>query len=133
MQDSGDVDGRSISVDNVAFWNPANWLFHQGFGDFPLNETFAITSRAVKTDTVLGLYLCRTGFKTNTQCGEVNNLNARRTGNRNLFGIGACAASGDSGGPVYDYSSGRAYEQHMASTPARVPHPKRRSFSNRLH
>lgn len=116
MQDSGDVDARSISVDNLGFWNPANWLFHQGFGDFPLNETFAVTSRAVKTDIVLGLYLCRTGFKTNTQCGEVNNLNGRRTGNRNLFGIIACAASGDSGGPVYDYSSGRAYGQHMAST-----------------
>jgi hypothetical protein len=116
MQDSGDVDARSISVDNVTYWTPANWLFHQDFGDFPLNETFAITSRAVKTDIVLGLYLCRTGFKTNTQCGEVNNLNGRRTGNRNLFGISACAASGDSGGPVYDYSSGRAYGQHMAST-----------------
>jgi streptogrisin C len=116
MQDSGDVDARSISVDNVAYWNPANWLLHQGFGDFPLNETLAITSRAVKTDIVLGSYLCRTGFKTNTQCGEVNNLNGRRTGNQNLFGISACAASGDSGGPVYDYSSGRAYGQHMAST-----------------
>jgi hypothetical protein len=116
--DSGDVDARSISIDNVAYWSPANWLLHQGFGSFPLNETFAITSRAVKTDIVLGLYLCRTGFKTGTQCGEVNNLNGRRRGNRRLFGIRACAANGDSGGSVYDYSSGRAYGQHTASTAA---------------
>jgi hypothetical protein len=114
--DSGDVDARSISVDDAAYWSPANWVLHQGFGSFPPNETFPITSRAVKTEIVLGLYLCRTGFRTNTQCGEVNNLRAFRTGNRRLFGIRACAASGDSGGPVYDYSSGRAYGQHMASS-----------------
>ena len=116
--DSGDVDARSISIDNVTYWSPANWILHQGFGSFPPNETFAITSRAVKTDIVLGLYLCRTGFKTGTQCGEVNNLNGRRRGNRRLFGIRACAANGDSGGAVYDFSSGRAYGQHTASTAA---------------
>jgi hypothetical protein len=116
--DSGDVDARAVSIDNAAYWSPANWVLHQGFGNFPPNETFPITSRAVKTDIVLGLYLCRTGFKTNTQCGEVNNLRGFRTGNKRLFGIRACAASGDSGGPVYDPSSGRAYGQHMASSSA---------------
>ena len=116
--DSGNVDARSISVDNFEYWSPANWVLHQGFGALPPNETFAITSRAVKSDIVLGLYLCRTGYKTGTQCGEVNNLNARRRGNRRLFGMRACAANGDSGGAVYDYSSGRAYGQHVASSAA---------------
>jgi streptogrisin C len=118
MQDNGDVDARSVSIKDTAYWSPANWLLHQDFGSFPADESFVIGSRAVKTDIVLGLYLCRTGFKTGTQCGEVDNLNGRRSGNRPLFGVRACAAGGDSGGPVYDFSSGRAYGQHVASTSA---------------
>jgi streptogrisin C len=130
-QDSGDVDARAIEVSDANYWAPANWVLHQGFGTFPPDESYTITSRAVKSEIVLGLYLCRTGARSGTKCGEVTILNSSRSrnGNTGLYGIEACAGGGDSGGPYYDPAANKAYGTHVQSGAGNCTGPETSYFS----
>jgi streptogrisin C len=129
-QDSGDVDARSVSIDDTTYWKPANWVLHQGFGDFPRDESLAITSRAVKSEIVLGQYLCRTGARSGTKCGEVTVLTSGpRKNNTGLVGVAVCAGGGDSGGPYYDYTANKAYGTHVQSGAGNCTGPETSYFS----
>jgi len=116
FQDSGDVDSRAVSIRDTTYWAPENWVFDQGFGGRLAKPSYEISSRATTAATVVGTYLCRTGRNTDTECGEVTVLGGRRSGNRGLIGLDACASGGDSGGSVYDPANNRAYGTHVSST-----------------
>lgn len=115
-QDSGQVDARTIGFDNVSFWNPKRWVFHQTFASFPANPSYTITSRVANSGIVLYTYVCRTGYNSNTRCGSIEYLGANSGNNTNVPLVLVCAVGGDSGGPFYDYSAHKAYGTHIGST-----------------
>jgi len=123
-QDSGRVDARTIGFDNVSYWNPKRWVFHQSFASFPADASFTITSRVTNAGIVLYTYVCRTGYNSNTRCGSIEYLGANSGNNTNLPLMLACAVGGDSGGSVYDFDAHKAYGTHIGSpTTARVQIP----------
>jgi streptogrisin C len=115
-RDSGDVDGMLININNVSGWNPQNWVIHGAFAGLPRDESFAITSVAGNGEQTTGHYLCRTGYASGTQCGAIVITGARLGNNTDLVGIRACAVGGDSGGPVYEHSTHKAFGIHVGSS-----------------
>jgi hypothetical protein len=115
-QDSGRVDARTIGFNNVNYWNPKRWVFHQTFASFPADASFTITSRVTNAGIVLYTYICRTGYNSNTRCGSIEYLGANFGNNTNVPLIFACAIGGDSGGPYYDFDAHKAYGTHIGST-----------------
>jgi streptogrisin B len=115
-RDSGNVDAQLIPINNVPGWAPRNWVIHGAFADLPRDESFSITSVASNSQQTTGYYLCRTGFQTGTQCGAIVAPGASRGNNTGLVGIRACAEPGDSGGPVYEPETHRAFGLHVSSS-----------------
>jgi streptogrisin C len=115
-RDSGDVDARAVGFDNVTYWNPKRWVFHQAFAGLPADASFTITSRASNASIVEGTCLCRTGWNSNTRCGVIEQTGANFGNNTNVVLVHVCALNGDSGGPYYDHSVHKAYGIHIGST-----------------
>jgi hypothetical protein len=114
----GNVDAQKMSVSPVV-WSPQNRVYSGG------DSYLAITSTVVTYAILEGTYLCRTGARTGTRCGDVTDT-AWHDGHGfyPLIAVDACADDGDSGGPWVDASANRAYGLHRGSTSEIEPCPE---------
>jgi len=91
-----------IRINNVAGWEPQNWVYVHGSADTVLDPDYTITD--VSTSPV-GTRVCLSGATTGTDCGDVVELN--HNGPSGFARAEYCSASGDSGGAIYSNHKAR--------------------------
>ena len=95
--------------------DPANWVLHRASAISRRTRCFRSRHARLRRISCLA-YISAGRDSKRERVRRGQQLRGFRTGNKRFFGIRACAASGDSGGSVDDYSSGQAYGRHMASS-----------------
>lgn len=98
-QYSGDVDAQIVTINDPSGWQEQPYVVNG-------TATYQVTGYYNNFEYYVGMYLCHTGYKTGTQCGNVTNLNATVSDGQghsvnNQVLTNACALPGDSGGPMF--------------------------------
>lgn|GEM_PF-1725780 len=113
-QDAGSVDAKAVKINSPGYWDATNMIRR------PSNLRFRITLQINNPGaSLVGNIICRVGQRNNGNeyCGELVAYHSSSTGNTNLGKVtGTLACPGDSGGPWFNPSSGRAYGFHVSST-----------------
>jgi hypothetical protein len=115
-QDSGNHDFKVIRQNNETQPAPSNWVLRNNL------TTTAITSK-MSAPGGLGVTVCREGFVSGEQCGQVNSTNATWSGRSGFGRMSApdiLSCRGDSGGPVFNAATNRAYGIHAGIDDAQL-------------
>lgn len=109
-EDSGEIDFKIIDIDNHTFWDAKPWVFR------PANHAVHVTSQINIPDASLeGITLCVSGIN-GQKCGELVDYSASHGDNYRQGKINVNACDGDSGGPVYNYYTDKAYGTHVSGS-----------------
>jgi len=115
----GDVHNRRVAdnddysiirINNVAGWNPRNWVYVHASSDTVRDPNYTIDG--ISTSPV-GTRVCMTGSVSGTDCGKVLEVNLGGAGG--LARASYCAEPGDSGGAIY--SGHKARGIHLGRLP----------------
>lgn len=122
--DAGQVDAARIPLNALSteYWKPSRWVRHSGAA-----QALAITGKIAAPGTIpVGVFVCRVGHASGTECGDVETVfatpPANVSNNTLLLETDYCSAGGDSGGPVYTrmtndgVAQGTAFSTHVASS-----------------
>lgn len=102
--DSGNVDGKVIAIANDRLAQPNNSILRGGNWDTRITSKIASPS-----SSLVGNYLCSEGSGGGTRCGTLLSYNSTFNGRPGFGQINNAACPGDSGSPIVNNSSNRAY------------------------
>jgi streptogrisin B len=110
---SGDTDAMTLKYVNEAGWNPQPWVIYNPVGGAQTDQLSISNTPYSNGELVSGMLLCRSGFETASTCGTIVGFGYSYSDGvghtvTNQVNVSACANEGDSGGPVFNYSSGKA-------------------------
>jgi len=99
---AGANDYSIVTINNVAGWNPRNWVYVHASGDTVLDPDYTITNTATSP---VGTRVCISGSTSGTDCGDVVEINWNGSGG--FARAQYCSDGGDSGGAVYSGHNAR--------------------------
>lgn len=118
--------GGPLKAAGPAYWSPSRWVYHD-----PFAQSLQIRNKIVQpAAAVPGIFVCRSGYASNAQCGPIIRTFAAPhpvlafvgLDNSMLLETDLCSANGDSGGPVYTrynesgIPAGTAFGVHSSSS-----------------
>jgi hypothetical protein len=103
-RDSGNVDGRVIALDNQDTPLPSNVIYRASNNATPITTKISTPSSSLHNN-----YLCSEGTVGGARCGVLLSYNATYQGRPGFGQISNTACPGDSGAPIVNNATNRAY------------------------